>query len=133
MYNIERKPLFAREKKKKISRQKELAPIKFICYIPSMNANKLAALSVLQNLEENRQFSGYYKNLSIPPTPAGKEKQIFPYGAKVKPSPYSRFNPKMGSGEVVGFSLENDFGRYEVKWENGKNITIEREKDLTPA
>jgi hypothetical protein len=98
-----------------------------------MNANKLAALSILQNLEENRQFFGYYKNLSIPPTPAGKEKQIFPYGAKVKPSPYSRFNPKMGSGEVVGFSLENGFGRYEVKWENDKNITIEREKDITPA
>lgn len=98
-----------------------------------MNSNKLATLSIFGQIEENRQFSGYYKNLSIPPTPAGKEKQIFPTGAKVKPSPYSRFNPKMGSGEVVGFSLENGFGRYEVEWQNDKKITIEREKDLLPA
>jgi len=95
-----------------------------------MNPNKLAALSVLSQIEENRQFFGYYKNLKIPATPAGKEKQIFEMGAKVKPSPYSRFNQGIGVGEVYGFYMENGFGRYEVKWPDG-NVSVEREKDLT--
>lgn len=95
-----------------------------------MNPNKLAALSVLSQIEENRQFLGYYKNLKIPATPVGKEKQIFQMCAKVKPSPYSRFNEKIGIGEVYGFYMENGFGRYEVKWPNG-NVSVEREKDLT--
>lgn len=97
-----------------------------------MNANKLAALSVFGQIEENRQFSGYYKNLKIPATPAGKEKQIYKNGQKVRPSPYSRFNEKIGVGEICGFSLENGFGRYEVRWPNG-NVSVEREKDLTSA
>ncbi len=91
---------------------------------------KQATASIFNQIEENRQFSGYYKNLKIPATPAGKEKQIFQMGAKVKPSPYSRFKESIGIGEVYGFYMENGFGRYEVKWLNG-NVTIECEKDLT--
>ena len=97
-----------------------------------MNPTKLAALSVLQQIEENRQFFGYYKNLKIPATPAGKEKQIFQNGQKVKPSQYSRFNEKIGVGTVYGFYMENGFGRYQVRWPNG-NVSVEREKDLIGA
>ncbi len=97
-----------------------------------MNPNKLAALSVLQQIEENRQFFGYYKNLKIPATPAGKEKQIYKTGAKVKPSPYSTFNSSIGIGEIYGFYIENGFGRYQVRWSNG-NVSVEREKDLVSA
>lgn len=93
---------------------------------------KQAFDSLFGQIEENRQFLGYYKNLKIPATPAGKEKQIFQIGAKVKPSPYSRFSQCIGIGEVYGFYMENGFGRYEVKWPN-RNVTIEREKDLTAA
>ncbi len=91
---------------------------------------KQATASIFNQIEENRQFSGYYKNLKIPATPAGKEKQIFQMCAKVKPSPYSRFKESIGIGEVCGFYMENGFGRYEVKWPNG-NVSVEREKDLT--
>lgn len=91
---------------------------------------KQATASIFNQIEENRQFFGYYKNLKIPATPAGKEKQIFQMGAKVKPSPYSRFKESIGIGEVYGFYMENGFGRYEVKWPN-RNVTIECEKDLT--
>lgn len=94
-----------------------------------MNSNELATLSVLQSLEENRQFFGYYKKLTIPATPAGKERQIYATGAKVKPSPYSHFNSSIGIGEVYGFYMENGFGRYQVKWPSG-SVSVEREKDL---
>lgn len=97
-----------------------------------MNPNKLAVLSILGQQEENRQFSGYYKNLSIPPTPAGKEKQIYQNGTKVKPSPYSTFNSSIGVGEVYDFYMENGFARYGVRWPSG-NVSVEREKDLLPA
>jgi len=93
---------------------------------------KQATASIFNQIEENRQFFGYYKNLKIPATPAGKEKQIFEMGAKVKPSPYSRFNQGIGVGEVYGFYSENGFGRYEVKWPDGR-VCVEREKDLTAA
>jgi hypothetical protein len=91
---------------------------------------KQAFDSLFGQIEENRQFFGYYKNLKIPATPAGKEKQIFAMGAKVKPSPYSRFKNSIGIGEVYGFYSENGFGRYQVRWPNG-NVSVEREKDLT--
>jgi len=104
-----------------------------------MNTNKFAALSILQRLEENRQFSGFYKKLTIPATPAGKEKQIHAIGAKIKPSQYSRFTPAQGKGEVKGFYMENGFAHYEVAWDSHKGkknlakITVEREKDVIAA
>ena len=97
-----------------------------------MNPNKLAVLSILGQQEENRQFSGYYKKLNIPPTPAGKEKQIHLIASKVKPSQYSTFNSSIGIGEVYDFYMENGFARYGVRWPSG-NVSVEREKDLIAA
>ncbi len=39
-----------------------------------MNSNKLATTSILHNLEENRQFFGYYKKLSIPALTRGNQR-----------------------------------------------------------
>jgi len=97
-----------------------------------MNPNKLAVLSILGQQEENRQFSGYYKKLSIPPTPAGSEKIIYKIGSKVKPSAYSTFNKSIGIGEIYDFYMENGFARYGVRWPSG-NVSVEREKDLIAA
>lgn len=96
-----------------------------------MNTNKLATLSTLHQIEDNRQFNGYYKRLSIPFIQAGQEKQIFPLGARVRPSQYSSFNQAKGAGTVRGFSYENGYGRYDVTWDTpNPKISVEREKDL---
>jgi hypothetical protein len=38
-----------------------------------MNLAKQAALSLFANIEERRQFTGYYNKIVLPPTPRGSQ------------------------------------------------------------
>jgi len=42
-----------------------------------MSKVKQAVSSVLNSIEDNRQFTGYYKKLSIPAIPKGTEKKTY--------------------------------------------------------
>lgn len=113
-----------------------------------MNTNKLATLSILGQIEENRQFLGYYKKLKLPHIPKGNETFCFEVGQRVKSNP--QFCRKNGAGVIIAREESNGFCGYLVKWDGEKfplkiingtwakktsdgwmNARFERQKDLT--
>jgi hypothetical protein len=81
--------------------------------------------NISAQIEENRQFSGYYKNLSIPATPKGNQEFKYNLGDTVT---FSELSPIRGSGKVLDCYKQNGFCYYVIKI--GKGTTTAREKDL---
>lgn len=108
-----------------------------------MNAQNLATQTIFGQIEENRQLSGYYKKLRLPPTPSGTEKMRFKVGDKVKPTEHSLWkleSVKGQFGEVMEAYTQNGYHYYRVSWpfvkkQKGRenNWETERQKDLTLA
>ena len=86
----------------------------------------MSQIAIIQNvIEENRQFSGYYKKLTIPATPKGNQSYQFEIGEDVK---FSSIAPTRGSGKIVDRYMENGYCYYIVQVQ--RHRTTAREKDL---
>jgi hypothetical protein len=93
----------------------------------SMSQPTQAFNNISAQIEENRQFSGYYKNLSIPATPKGNQTFKYEVGQNVT---FSELSPIRGSGIILERYKQNGFCYYVCSINGSKGQTTQREKDL---
>lgn len=88
-------------------------------------------LPLFASIEENRQFTGYYKKLTIPPIERGRESVKYKAGDLVSSTDSS---PRRFVGGVVKSHYEqNGFIYYVVVLPKEKTEFVSRSKDLRAA
>ena len=89
---------------------------------------KHATRQIFESIEDNRQLTGYYRNLRIPPIERGKENQSLSIGDKVKAGPTCQY--RNVTGTIIECYNNNGYIRYIVKWNEFKSTSDCRQSDL---